>query len=612
MSLSKQEFTNAGRDMLGAAQAGDTLNITKIVVGSGSAAVPSDLWPLTNLIAFEMNVTISSKRYLGNGVMIVEGNFRSDEAPHAFYLRELGIMANVAALVPADRLYSVANVFADPPDYIDPAAPTIQSFKIKLIVDRVDPDNITVTIGPSEAIMGENVGDETTGPGWFKEADGNILKFKRAVAGPGIELTEAPAPADGADTIEIATKQLRTNVDLYVPASYPGAPPDAVFATVQAAHDYLLAFHIPADKLAKIHVYSGHFANTIPTVFAHPDAARIQVLGLDIIARSITGAITRTGALPTVDVTVNVTPTTGIAVNDVVYLYDMPGATGASFAEGCGYVVSFTTHTVTVRMHIENISPPASVNALASTKLLIFPTQFTSNFSGAAVFKCPNGINLIKNFAFKSTIAQQGTAVDVLGLNAALQHVLAVNYEIGIGIGASITNFTPIVAANACSIGIEVGPSGSVFLQPPDGIYDRFTWNGNLVYGLWVVGGTYVTGVSGSKTYACCNSTGIRSDTRAFVGCSNSGSPNGGWIIAYNDEGIHAAMLAIALASNDVECAIALNTTDLIATQGAQISIVHNSTMSGTYLPPLDTLGPDGGYVHIGTLNPIGGFGPST
>ena len=46
MSLSKQEFTNIGRTMLGRAQNGETLHVSKIVVGSGVAAMPADLWPL--------------------------------------------------------------------------------------------------------------------------------------------------------------------------------------------------------------------------------------------------------------------------------------------------------------------------------------------------------------------------------------------------------------------------------------------------------------------------------------------------------------------------------------------------------------------------------------
>ena len=144
MSLSLQEFTNAGKSMLGRAQNREVLTITKIVVGSGSAVQPSDLLPLTALKVKEMDVVISAKVDYGNGTMLVEGSFRSDAAPHAFYLKECGIMAHIGA--EADRLYSCANVFAGAADYVDPAAATIQSFKIKLIIDRVATGDVIVQI----------------------------------------------------------------------------------------------------------------------------------------------------------------------------------------------------------------------------------------------------------------------------------------------------------------------------------------------------------------------------------------------------------------------------------------------------------------------------------
>jgi hypothetical protein len=602
MSLSKQEFTNAGRDMLGAAQAGALLSFPKIVVGSGTASAPSDLWPLTALITHEMDVTISRATDLGGGVMIVEGNFKSSDAPHAFYLRELGIMAHTS-VTPTDRLYSVANVFADPPDYIDPAAPTIQSFKIKLIVDRVDPDDISVTIAPSEAIMGENVGAATVGPGPFKESAGNILKFKRFVAGDGIELIEAPDPEDDANTIEIRARILKTNVDLYVPATYPGiTDPDVLFDTVQDAHDYLLQFRIPSDKLATIHVYSGHFANTIPITFTHPDAERIAVTGLPIIAKTCTGNLTRTGTLPNIDVTVNVSGgTTEIAVNDVVYLYDSPYFQ----FESCGIVTAKTSSTVTIRMRIYNVNSPASsYSVLGTTKLLVFPTQFTSSMSGQTpIFSCPNGINKIKNFGCRSTSALNGTAISILGGLGAIEHVIAHNFSIGFTIGASV-NFTPVVAANACNVGMEVGPSGDVFLMGanPVGGWQRFAWSGNVVYGLWVAGGSYVSAGQNCVTYANSNSTGIRSDTRGWVGCGQSTGPNGGFVIGANVKGCVAALLGI-IQSALGSVSLIYNNTDLDfqAMGGGQITVSHDAVVppNSQMDPDNFTLGPSGGYIEV-------------
>jgi hypothetical protein len=599
MSLSKQEFTDVGRSMLGRAQAGETLTISNIVVGSGAAGAPSDLWPLTALIVHELDVVISSKRDFGNGTLLVEGNFRSDDAPHAFDLREVGIMAHIGT--EADRLYSVANVFTDVPVHIDPAAPVITAFKIKLIVDRISSDDIIVQIGPSEAVTGENIGSDTIGPGFYKESIGNLQRFKRAAAGVGMIITEDTAE----EVITFATNQLTVDVDLYVPLSYPSPPSGArLFATIQDAHDYLLTFTIPANKFARIHVAAGHYTQTIPIQFTHPNARQIQVLGQAVTTKTVSGTITRAGTLPNLDITVPIpSGTAGIAVNDVVYLYDAPHAQ----MESCGYVTQVLSTSVKIRMRIANVLPPASIAALGTTKLLVIPCQFSSSTaSGSGVFNCPNGINLVKGFGFRSTVALQGTAIQVLDTGGALEHCYAVNYSVGFAIGGAQTLLTPVVSANACNVGIEVGPSGNVFLQPPNpvGGWARFAWSGNAIYGLWVVGGSYVTGGDGSSTYTCSNSTGIRCDTRGWVGIA-SATHAGGIISGWNVIGIQAVLVGVVSTSINVESGVGQNTTwDLKADNGAQISLLYNTSLTGNYSPALDTLGPSGGYTHIGALNP--------
>jgi hypothetical protein len=602
MSISKQEFTDAGRSMLGRAQNSEILTITQIVVGDGAAAQPSDLWPLTALISSKLNVTISAKLDYGDGKMLVEGSFTSDAASAAFYLREVGVMAHIAS--EADRLYSVANVFADPPDYVDPAAPTIQAFKIKLVIDRIPTASLVVQIGASENVLGENVGLATVGPGVYKEAVGNVLRFKRLEAGVGITVIEDA----GANKITVAAKQLMQNVDLYVPATYvnppPGTLPEQFFATIQAAHDYLLGFHIPSDKIATIHVDGGHYTQTVPINFTHPDAYQIAVVGLAVVPKTVSGTITRAGTLPNLDITIPIpSGTTGMAVNDVVYLYDAPQAQ----LESCGYVTQVLGTSVIVRMRIQNILPPSSIAALASTKLLFLPTQFSTNVS-TSVFNCPNGIKAIKNIGLRaSTGAQLGTAVSIVGQGGTLEHVFTVNYGFGFSIAGDAVYLTPIVSANACNVGMEVGPSGTIFLNGPNpvGGYDRLTWSGNVVYGLWVSGGSYVSGVGGSATWACSNATGVRSDTRGWCGVSNTGSPAGGWVLGYNNVGAAAVLLGIFQSAIDVTSGVALNVTwDLRADNGGQVLLVYNSTMSGLYSPALGVLGPSGGYVAIGALNP--------
>lgn len=273
MSLAQQEFTNAGRAMLGRAQNGEILHISKIVVGDGAAAQASDLWPLTALIDKKLDVVISLKNDYGNGTLLIEGSFLSKDVAAPFYLKECGVMAHIGA--EADQLYSVSNVYTDVPDYIDPAAPTVQVFKIKLVIDRIPAANLIIQIGPSENVVGANIGANTVGPGWFHDAAGNVLSFKRIVEGSGMDIHDS---TDG-NSVYVGISTLQNNLDIYVPLTYPGiTDPAVLFPTVQAAHDYLLGFVIPPDKFATIHVAAGTF--TYGEIrFIHPNSKQISLLG---------------------------------------------------------------------------------------------------------------------------------------------------------------------------------------------------------------------------------------------------------------------------------------------------------------------------------------------
>lgn len=598
MSLTKQEFTNAGRAMLGRAQNSEVLHISKIVVGSGVAAAPSDLWPLVDPIAEQTPlVNISSIRDLGNGVLMVEGSLRSDQVGTAFYLRELGIYAHIGAEL--DQLYSIANVFTDPPDFIDPSAPTIQVFKIKLIVDRIPTSSIVVQIGPSEVVAGENLGSDTEGPGWYSDTAGNILKFKRATAGARIKLTEA----DDGNSVEIAVKTVEADLDLYVPTSNPEAPnPESAFPTIQAALDSVADLLIPTNRAVTVHVYSGNFNVTTPTIVNHPNASQIKIIGKDIIARAITGAITTTGTAPTLDVTVTVpSGITGIAVGDVVQLFDAPDGR----LEQCGYVL-LTRPTpspqVVIRMR-SLVAPPASINAIATTKLLIFPTQFKSTVpAGINIFDCQQGVGLIKNFALRSTQTTFTTGTGVIcNGNGALENVVTLGFYIGFGVANGNLRLTPTIACCQCQVGMEVAPYAGCITQPPSVAgWNRLIFSGNIVHGVWISGGVYYP-AGLAYTYAIGNATGIRSD-RGLFQHGAGGSPQGGIVVAFNTTGLSAAIGGVIMTANDSPNVVAGNVTwDALAVNGSQISIVHNVNITGNYQPALNVLGPSGGFITMTT-----------
>jgi hypothetical protein len=590
MSIAKQEFTNAGRAMLGRAQNGEHLTISKIVVGSGSASQPSDLWPLTALVAQEMNCTITTKRDYGNGTLLVEGSLRSDTAPHAFFLKEVGVMAHLGT--EADQLYSVANCFAEPPDYIDPASPTIQVFKIKLIIDRIPTANVIVQIGPSEAVTGENQLTDAQGPGVYKETLGNVLHFKRLIAGTRIVLTEDP----NSDSITIGIKTLLQNLDLYVPTTYPGIPdPTKLFPTIQAALDSVADVVIPPDKFVTIHVWKGQLAHSVAINVTHPNASQIKIIGQDVIAVAVTGAITVSGTIPNLDMVLNVASIAEIHVNDVVYLHDAPHGQ----LEVCGVVMSTRptpTPNITVRFKVITLAPP-TIAAQPLTKLLIFPSQLVGSCPDSTyLFNCVTGIGQIKNFGLRSTNTQANGIL--LGNNGALENVVVCNFYQGIGTNNGKTDLYPVCAANGCTLGISAGPQAGFAVQAPT-LWKRMSWSGCSTYGMWLVSGSYIGG-SGTGTYILSNATGIRSDDAGFFGNSNYPGTTGGLVCVLNDNGLVASILGVIQCSLTALNQVYGNTTwDCIADRGAQIRIVHNTNVSGRYSPANQVLGPSGGYVDI-------------
>lgn len=475
MSLAKQEFTNAGRSMLGRAQNAERLTISKIVVGSGSATQPSDLWPLTALRAQEMNVVISSKVDLGGGVMLVEGSLRSDQAPHAFDLREVGVMAHIAA--EADQLYSVGNVFAEAPDHIDPAAPTIQVFKIKLIIDRIPTGQITVSISPSENVIGENIGAASVGAGAYRDAAGNVLYFKRFVEGPAIDIEETP------DTITIGQPMLKNNLDLYVPMNYPGiTDPNVLFPTIQDAHNYLLKFMIPTDKYATIHVAAGSFTGRL--YLWHPNGSQIALIGWPREDRVVTAVNYVSPTTKNVQVTGNIA---ALVATYPVWLMNCLGWTGGT------WVTAKSGQVLTVATWDQGGRPPYNITGLGTNPRLswnptVIVTPDAKPWTGDEIL-CACNYGSISNMTFfggyralalsgdrcaLSNIfclaAQVGIACAPLTVLNGNSDIIVTDCDFGMNIGTTLNGIggtrSVDFCANACGCGIAVGGNGGLGAVP--------------------------------------------------------------------------------------------------------------------------------------------------
>jgi hypothetical protein len=469
--------------MLGRAQNGETLTITSIVVGDGFATQPSDLWPLTALNSQQFAVVISTKNDYGNGTLLVEGSFTSDEVAAAFYLRELGVMAHIGS--EADRLYSVANVFSDPPDYIDPAAPTVQAFKIKLVIDRIPTAQVVVQIGPSENVIGSNIGAETVGPGVYHDAAGNVLNFKRLVQGIGMDIRDA---TDG-NSIYIGIKTLAQNVDLYVPMNNPDAPaghPEVLFPSVQAAHDYLLGSVIPPSLFATIHVHELNNAPLVsaPIVLSHPNSKQINIIGVPLVDRAITSIVPVSGGKEIH------CDSTGLGPSDVgryVYITN-----SYRYGGGC-WITLYRANDIVCNIYDQGGLPAESVTETpGSQRLRWLPTALRINANPTTLsymIAAPNGIGTIRNILVIGDSRAQAPNNDTnqyftygFGIDSgALINCMAVNCRRGVSVGSGnvglgnecifsncafgITGVGTLVATdqtyvNGCLQGITPSPSG--------------------------------------------------------------------------------------------------------------------------------------------------------
>ena len=414
MALNIQVFTNVGITMLGQADAGATLNISRIVIGSGTATQDSDLYPLTQLIQWQEDVTITRKQDLGNGIMLVSGVINEWDMPAGapFQLRELGIMAYTSGVtvinVPpgtksplppqpkvADQLYTVSNVYADPPQTVTPGGTNSWAFDIQVEIDRAT--SVIVNIGQVTTYDCENIPtSDTTDPGWYSGRQGNVFQFKRAVAGTGIILDQTTYT----DRIIIETTTLTQNLDLYVPMNNPDVPPtpppNTVFPTIQAAHDYLLQFTIPPQYTATIHVHEGtnQVISTSQINFLHPNSSQIKVVGVVPVSIPISQITPGSGNTKVA----HVGSTAGLSVGQFVAILDSYWGYGG----GC-YITAIGVGTVTLNTYDQSTAQliyGKTDSGASHPRLVYLPTVLRLNATPTTItgmINLPFGIGLMQN-----------------------------------------------------------------------------------------------------------------------------------------------------------------------------------------------------------------------
>lgn len=145
------QLTNKGIALQAKVQAGTTLSITKLKLGSGVVPSGTDIKTLTDLIAPEQNLGIGAKEAVGDYCKI-SSTISNTGLAAGYYVRELGVFAQD----PDDGEVLYAYTTDGAPDYLPAGGGSTvisQEFSVMIAVDDVD--NIEVDIDPAAlATMG--------------------------------------------------------------------------------------------------------------------------------------------------------------------------------------------------------------------------------------------------------------------------------------------------------------------------------------------------------------------------------------------------------------------------------------------------------------------------
>jgi hypothetical protein len=541
MSINRQEFTNAGRDMLGRANNGEVLTIAHVVVGETRVNAPGDLWPLDVIPGYVMDVVITQQTDQGDGVLLIDAAFNSSQAPRAFELCGVGVMAHIAA--EPDRLYSVANVLATGADNVDPAVESIHAFKIKVVIDRAP--NVTVVIGTSQDIMGENIGAATVGAGVFSDKLANTLRFKRFVMGPDIEITEDN------ETVTIGRKVLLVNLNLFVDLGAPDIFPN--YSTIPNALAYLADYNIPSNITATITVGPGRWIGSDAINVTHPNSSQIIIQGTVAPDKAVTGVtaaanfVTFSGAPGTFS---------DMSGQDGFLFFGAAGGIAGQSVSGAWRVSAIAGDGSSVTA-FTSFSPP-TVNGAGITGTIIYLQSYLDFASGISGFYLPNGLQLLRNLFLFGNIGAQ----PIFGVTTAGGKGSVTIFQCGATnwVGTNSTGFH-------CTSGAQMGISNSGSCINEQGIYvagSTFTANG-----------VYCTG----NNYVGFNLTSGSSST-----LSNSGAFGTGVSNPLGGDGIVYASLSFLFIGN---CWSESNTRHgIYGTDGAQCSTYDGNWFSGNNLNP--------------------------
>ena len=139
-------LTNKGRVLQAKVEAGETLSLTKLKLGSGIIGKGQSLETLTDLVSPEQNLGIAEKTALENGLTEIKATITNAGLEEGYYVRELGVFAQDPD--EGEILYAVTTDTA--PDYL-PAqgSATVLSQEFAIYIATSNVNHIEATIDPT-------------------------------------------------------------------------------------------------------------------------------------------------------------------------------------------------------------------------------------------------------------------------------------------------------------------------------------------------------------------------------------------------------------------------------------------------------------------------------
>lgn len=524
-------LTYAGESVIAAAMAGTQMVVTRVQVGSGTAATGTSLPGLTALIAPVMNLTpvppTVSANNIQQGEVIVMATLDTANVATTFSLAELGVWATSGG--GSEQLIAYCQALS-PYDSIAPGS-GISRLQLQLQVP------IVVGVGASVSI--------TLQPG-------NPVFVPPVVAGPGI-IVQAPTDASGHVTEWIvSTPQITQNTTLYVANENNDVAPN--FTTLNKAMAYLGGFAIAAGIQVTINMAAETFNQTTAQEVAHPNGQQITIQGAIYPATSFTNVGAITGGAGNWSVKLlGVADTSHIAIGTWLILTYLNPNAQAGLVGGMWKVTAISGSTVTVQNWYWGASWPSMSGVSGNIQPLGSIIDVTQR-GNDGIDIAGGGIGLLQNIGIIFTGAAN-TNYPATGIS----HTTGAGYYLNVGVYGFTSN---------------VGDSSGFAIETPDGVTldtcaASYCDNGltgagymniynccftdNTQFGIWIFegatctvdpygGGPTGTGTNPDGYSFCCgnNSNGVQVIDKSLFICSalwGSGRQGGGFLtVSYNQQ----------------------------------------------------------------------------